>query len=665
MTNTAAPESRTEAIDDRARDPVGGAVAAGLATILVGGAGATCGIAAIAGGLGPVHLPWLLPFSGLLFAPTATSGLFMLTTGLVGVAVGIFSIGYFRHAPVGRVSLAMLPLFVTMMLLVPLAGSVTTFLFVWELMALVSLVAVLSDHRREEVTDAGRWYAAMTHLGFAAILLGLVILAGAGGSDSFAVLAGRARGLPGTTRSAVFVLSFIGFGSKAGLVPLHVWLPRAHPEAPSPVSALMSAAMVTMGIYGVVRIDMEILGPGPRWWAVLLLGIGAISAIYGVLQASVATDLKRLLAYSTTENMGLISLALGAGMLLAGYGEATVALLAIAAGLLHVVNHAAFKSLAFLGAGSVLAGTGLRNLDHIGGLARAMPATTALFSIGALGASGLPLGAGFVSEWLLLQALIHFRPGSGTLLALLMPVAVGVVALTAGLGVAAMVKAFGVGFLGRPRSPGAAGAHESSLSMVTGMALAAGACGVLAVAPGVVSSSLQRVLIEIPVGARADQPHLDLLLRLPGIAGSISPALLATAVVLATLVMVGLPLLFGRHGRPASRTAELWAGGGGPLTERMQYTATSFAEPLRRVFDDVLRPDVDVKVTHMDESRYLIERVSYRSQIVDVIEARLYRPILAAVGVWAGWVRRAHSGNIHLYLAYGAIGMLVVVAVAR
>src|SRR5207237_3199374 len=247
-------------------------------------------------------------------------------------------------------------------------------------------------------------HAVLTQLGFAALLIGLLVLSASAGADTLAGLARQIGRVAPGTRTAVFVLTLVGFGSKAGLLPLHAWLPRAHPEAPSPVSALMSAAMVNLGIYGVVRFDLQLLGPGNRWWGLTLLIVGGVSAVFGVLHASVATDLKRLLAYSTTENMGLVTLALGAATLLASAGDPSLAAIAMTAALLHLVAHAAFKTLAFLAAGSVLAGTGLRDLDQMGGLARRMPATTALFGVAALGACGLPLGAGFVSEWLLLQA---------------------------------------------------------------------------------------------------------------------------------------------------------------------------------------------------------------------------------------------------------------------
>jgi hypothetical protein len=554
------------------------------------------------------------------------------------------------------------------MLLVPAAGSVTTFLLAWELMAIASLVLVLAEHTRPEVRSAGLFYAVMTQLGFVAILIGLMVLSAAGGANRFADL----TAVPEGARTVVFLLTVAGFGSKAGLVPLHAWLPRAHPEAPSPVSALMSAAMVNLGVYGIIRFDLELLGPGPRWWGMLLLAVGAVSALYGVLQASVATDLKRLLAYSTTENMGLITLALGAATVFAdsppqaggapsAHAPATIAM---AAALLHLIGHAAFKCLGFLAAGSVLAATGLRDLDRLGGLARRMPASTVLFGVAALGASGLPLGAGFVSEWLLVQSLIHAAPGHDTLVALTAPLAVGAVALTTGLGVAAMVKAFGIGFLARPRSEPAAGAREAPGSMVAGMMAAAAACVLLAVVPVLVAPVLRAVLEALPASKAVAFTDFGAVIRLPGLSGSIAPGLIAAALLLAVLVAVGLTTLRSRR-RPEPANLPLWACGAEDLTARMQYTATSFAEPLQRVFDDVLRPDTDVEVNHVAESRYMADSVTYRSRIGDAIEDRLYPPVLRAVAAAAALLRRAHTGSVHLYLLYGALGVLAVMVVAR
>ena len=662
-TSPAAPELGEGQL---AAGQAGGAAAlSGGLTTLLGAVGLALGLSVIFGEPRHLRIDWLLPLVGVLFDLDPLGGIFIAATGAVSIAVGIYAVGYAKREQWARFPLVTLPLFVAGMLLVPAAGSVTTFLLSWELMAVTSLVLVLSEHHRDAVRSAGIFYAIMTQLGFVAILLALVVLSAAGGGDAFGTIAAHADGLTSGTRTTVFLLTLVGFGSKAGLLPLHAWLPRAHPEAPSPVSALMSAAMVNMGIYGIIRIDLQILGPGPQWWGLTLMIFGAVSAVFGVLQASVATDLKQLLAYSTTENMGLITLGLGAAAILSSSGAPTVAAIAMTAALLHLLSHAAFKTLGFLAAGSVLAATGLRDLDKLGGLARRMPVTTVMFGIAALGASGLPLGAGFVSEWLLLQSLIHSPHDNNTMLALAMPLSVGAVALTTGLGIAAMVKAFGVGFLARPRSAAAEAAREAPASMLTGMSLAAAASVVFAVAPALLGPALRQVLAVLPtVGGDAGGPQLGTFLRLPGFTGSIAPGLLAAALVIAVLLTLGLARWGTRH-RPAAAVAPLWACGADAIGPRMQYTATSFAEPLQRVFDDVLRPDTDVEVTHFAESQYLVEKVTYRTRLADPVEQRLYAPVVRAVTIWAQWVRGAHTGSVHLYLAYGSLGLLIVLLVAR
>lgn len=635
-------------------------IAASLATVGVGALGIGVGLVGLFTSAQTLNIDWLVPLWGVQLAIDPLGGFFLALTGAVAIPVGVYTAGYARREHLPATALAVLPLFVAAMLVVAAAGSVSTFLLAWELMALTSVVLVAAEHRRAEVRSAALWYAVMTQLGFVAILLGLLVLATAGGATTFVDM----RQVPSGARAAVFVLTLVGFGSKAGLVPLHAWLPRAHPEAPSPVSALMSAAMVNLGVYGIIRVDLLVLGPGPRWWGLVLLVVGAASALYGVLQASVATDLKRLLAYSTTENMGLIVLALGASMLCAQSGAHTPAMIAAAAALVHLIGHAAFKCLGFLAAGSVLAGTGLRDLDRLGGLARPMPATTALFGVAALGAAGLPLGAGFVSEWLLVQSLVHAARGADITLALTAPLAVGAVALTTGLGVAAMVKAFGIGFLARPRSEPAARAREAPASMLAGMTLAAAACFVVALVPAVLAQVLSTVLGVLPTARAAAFTGFGAVVALPGLPASISPAWIAAGLAAAVIVVMMLARWRSRR-RPPPAVLPLWACGGDELTSRMEYTATSFAQPLQRVFDDVLRPDTDIEVTHLAESRYMAEQVTYRSRIGDAIEERWYRPVLAGVAAAAALVRRAHTGSVHLYLLYGALGVLVVLVIAR
>jgi hydrogenase-4 component B len=646
----------------------GRAVLVGIGTAAAGVAGVVAGVAALGGGSFSAWLPDLLPLAGVRLALDPLGGLFVAVTGAVAVCAAVYGIGYVQpdHGD-GRAVQATLPLFVAAMVLVPAAASVSTLLVAWELMALTSLLLVLAEHRRRAaVGEAARWYAVMTHFGLLVVLAGLVGFAAAAHGESFAQLRAAAGGMSPAVRGAVFGATLVGFASKAGLVPLHVWLPRAHPEAPSYVSALMSAAMVNLGVYGVLRVGLDLLGGGSRWWWLLVLAAGAVSALYGILQAVVAVDLKRLLAYSTTENMGLVFIGVGAGGYFAATGSRVLAGLALTAGLLHLVNHAAFKTLLFCSAGSVLRATGSRDLDALGGLRSRMPVTTALFAVGALAASALPPGNGFVSEWLLLQSLVHALPTSATATAVVMPVAVAVVALTAGLAVATFVKAFGVGFLARPRSPGAEQARESPPSMLAGTGLAAIACVALAVAPAAVLPGLSRVAGAALGAGAVDSVHGPVTLRLTGFAGSMSPLLIAVALLAAAVsALAGVRSLVARRAR---RVARLWDCGAGPMTARMQYTATSFAEPLQRVFDDVLSPETDVDVTPSAESAYLVERVRFQGRVPDRIEYRLYRPVLSAARMIGDAARGLANGSVHRYLGYGFFaftGLLIVLAVIR
>lgn len=639
----------------------------GAATAGVGVAGLIAGVAALSGLEFRARLPSLLPGAGVQIALDPLGGWFVAVTGGVLAAAAVYGIGYAGggHGPSGRGVQAALPVFAVAVLLVPAAGSVSTLLVLWELMALASLLLILAEHRtRPAVAEAGWWYAALTHAGFVAILLGLLLYAAHAGGDSFAEL--RAADLSPALRGTVFVLVLAGFGSKAGLVPLHVWLPRAHAEAPSPVSAMLSAAMVNLGVYGVIRVGFDLLGGGSRWWWLLVLALGAVSALYGILQAAVAADLKRLLAYSTVENMGLVFLALGAAGIFSTSGAAALAALALAAALLHVLNHAGFKALLFAAAGGVLRATGTRDLDALGGLRSRMPATTILFAVGALGAAALPLGNGFVSEWLLLQSLVHAVPAGGVVTAVAMPVAVAVVALTAGLALATFVKALGVGFFARPRSAAAAAATESPPAMLAAAGLLAAACIGFGLAPAAVGPALAQA-VGIATHDPAEVYGGGVGLRLAGVASTVSPLLIAVAVLVA---LAGCALLVRLvSGRVVRRRAvALWDCGVGAPTERMQYTATSFAEPLQRVFDDVLAPETDVDVTPHTESAYLVARVAYQMRVPDRVEHALYAPIITAARRLGRLGPVLANGSVHRYLAYGFLGvtgLLLVLAVTR
>ena len=639
---------------------------AGVCTAGVGVAGGAAGVAALGGARWSAELPGLLPLAGVQLEVDALSGLFMAVAGAVVTAVAIYGIGYASgHGPHGlgsRTAQTVLPVFALTLVLLPAAGSVSTFLALWELMALASLLLVLAEHHeRPSVRAAGVWYAVMTHLGLVLLLIGFALFAAHAGGQSFAALRAGADGLPPATRGLVFVLTAAAFTSKAGAVPLHAWLPRAHPEAPSPVSALMSAAMVNLGVYGLLRTGFDLLGGGPSWWWLGLIALGGLSAVYGILQAAMASDLKRLLAYSTSENMGLVLIGAGAAGLFAASGDRALAALSLAAALLHVVNHAAFKALLFCTAGSVLRATGVRDLDRLGGLRARMPVTAGLFTLAALGAVALPPGNGFVSEWLLLQSLIHGLQMPGVAVAVMLPLAVALIALSAGIAAAVFVKALGVGFFARPRSQQATGARESPPLMLAGMGLLAAGCIALALVPGVLGSSLDRAVLAARLPGDEAVSGGGLKLRLEDVSASLSPLWVVAALAAALALAAYLPRLYGdRHRRT---NGKLWDCGGGAPTPRMAYTATSFAEPLQRVFDDVLAPEQDVNVTHAGESAYLVERVRFRNRVPDRIEHRLYEPLLAFLARSGQAARRLAGGSVHLYLGYGFFGLVALLVV--
>lgn len=641
----------TMAPSERSRNLV-----AGTLTAAVGLAGVITGALVVDGGHGSLTVPTALPFGDVVLDPAPLGGLVMLVAGAVGTVAAWFAIGY-AHGPAGsRTSWTALAGFLATMQLVPAAADVVSFLLLWELMALASTVLVLTEHAaRAEVRSAAAWYAAMTHLSFVLILLGFGVLATAGGSTRFADIA--ADPPTGAGASLAFVLLVVGFGTKAGVVPFHIWLPRAHPAAPSHVSAVMSAAMVKMGVYGVLLVVLVLLPDGPAWWGLVLLGAGAVSAVFGILQASVTSDLKRLLAYSTTENVGLMFLAIGTAVLVRGYGVGAVADAAVVACLLLLVSHAAFKTVLFLGAGAVLHGTGERDLDRLGGLGARMPVTAAAFAIGALGAAALPVSSGFVAEWSLLQALIHGARPEDRLVAAVMPLGVAAVALTAGLGLLTFVKAFGIAFLARPRSDGAAAARDGSVGMRAALLVSAGAVLALGLAPG----AAVRVAADA-VGGHGLGSTARSGVDLAAIGVSLDPLLLsAAALALAVPVLVATAVVARR--RPRRRVELAWGCGGVRDSPRMQYTATSYAEPLGRVFDDALRPERDVVVTHASESRYLVERVRFRQQVEDVLEARVYRPAVRIVDRLGDAARWLQNGSIHRYLGYSFVALVAVLVV--
>ena len=606
----------------------------------------------------------VLPASGIQLRLDPFGALFVVITAIVAIGVSLFSIGYARHHPLTRTAAAATPLFVTSMLLVPAAWSVVTFMFCWETMALTSLLLVLTDYRRSSsVRSAGLWYAVLTQLGATAIGFGLVLLAVKSGGQGFDVIIHHSPRLSSWLRGTVFVAVLAGFASKAGAVPLHVWLPKAHAEAPSAVSALMSAAMVNLGVYGIVRVGDTLLGGGPAWWWIAVVVLGIASAIYGSIHVATSTDLKRLLAYSTADNIGLVMIAVGTAGLLDAAGHRSFAALALFAGMFHLVSHAVFKGTLFLSAGSVQYATGTRDLDALGGLFTRMPIASSIFAVGAVAISALPPLCGFVSEWLLLQSLLHGLSASTALSVVLIPLCVAALALTGGLTAAAFVKAFGVGFLGVPRSEQASGAVEPPAMMSVGAGLLATLCVVFGVAPLVVVGFLNSVVRNVQSGLGSVLSGRGEALGISAAKDVFDPTLIALALVMSLAFVAGVRAWSAR--RFEVRRALAWGCGRVVQTARMTYTATSFAEPLQRVFDDVLQPSEDLDVSHRGESRYFVESVRFGTRGGDAFERYLYQPVFKSVRAVANRARLVQNGSIHRYLAYGLVALIVMLVVAR
>ncbi len=648
-----------------------GAIGRGLTALgatLGSGAGLTLGVTALASGQGfTAEIPQLIPLTGLALQLDGLGAFFLIVIGLVGAAAGLYGFGYTATYE-GRYSLrlmgAMLNGLLLSLNLQVLADNALTFLLTWETMSLAAYWLVLTEHDQPGTIRAGGWYIGMTHAGFAALVAVFLLLSGGELTTSFAAMRAGAASLTPPVRDAAFLLALLGFGSKAGIIPLHVWLPLAHPVAPSHVSALMSGVVIKMGIYGLVRVALDLLGGGPVWWGGLVLGLGAVSALLGVLYALMEHDLKRLLAYHSVENIGIILIGFGAGLIFHSYGLTALAALGFVGGLYHTLNHATFKGLLFLGAGSVLHATHTRNMEELGGLIKRMPWTAIFFLIGSAAISALPPLNGFASEWLVFQALLSGFNLPVPEVALLMPLAVGMLALTSGLAAACFVKAFGITFLAIPRSQEAEHAHEAPLSMRLGMAILALACVGLGLAPFVVVPALGRVLAGLG-GLPDTQPAfaLNLAVQAPTGFGQMSPLLVAVGLL---VILTFVPLLMGvlRVNRRL-RVSDTWGCGRIGQTPRMEYTATAFAEPLRRVFAELYRPTKELTIDFLPESKYFVQSIEYKSEITPLFDRLLYDPFLRLVRFTAQQVRRLQAGSLHLYLVYVTVVLVILLLVAR
>ena len=637
----------------------GAVLVAGLAAIALGGvlvaARATyrAGVAVqTAGAIGiGVAGFWILAAGDVLgdaftsafeprFGVDGLSGLFLGALGLVAAPALVFSARYLESTVRGRLVAALTAAFVLALAFVLCARDPLTFLVGWELMTLlpaaVILVARAADRQAREAVFT---YVAITHLGGAGTWIAVLLLAQAGAiGDASAIDSGS--GL----QVAIAVAALVGMGTKAGVMPLHVWLPRAHPIAPAHVSALMSGVMIKVAVYGLVRVLVEWVGILPLWLGVLVLGLGALSAVGGVVYALFQHDLKRLLALHSIENVGIIVLGIGACLLLRARGADAWAAFALAAALLHTLNHAVFKALLFLGAGAFERAVGSLELDRLGGLLRRMPWTGAAFLIGAMAIAGLPPLNGFASEWLTLQALLHVSVYGGVVSGIAGAIALASLAATAALALFCFVKVVGLVLLGPPRREQAV--VEAPPAMRVAVGSLALACILLGVAPGLLFGSLVG-LAPWPAAAPT-RVGIDL----PG-TGSLPTPGIALALVALT---AGLVLLRGSR---AAAPAPTWACGQ-PVEPRLNWTSAGFTKPLRLVLEAVLRPRREIVVR---TEGGVVRSVSYSGHVPHVIDDAVYRPVTRAALAAAVRARRLQTGRLGSYVAY-LIGLVVVLLAA-
>ena len=641
--------SRNQALVSQVLFPAGA-----LVGLLVG----VTGIAALGGDpqtavlvIGLPDLPFHLRLDNL-------SAIFAILLGLTSAGISVYSAGYFGKGDVAGLGTLCLEyhVFLASMLMVLLADDAYAFMVAWECMALSSFFLVTTDHKHEEIRDAGFLYLLIAHIGAIGILLCFGVMTGGAGDYSFAAM--RTQELAPFWTSAAFLLALAGFGAKAGLVPLHVWLPEAHPAAPSPVSAMMSGVMLKTAIYGLLRVSFDLLHTTVWWWGVVALVVGLVTALFGVLYATVQNDMKRLLAYSSIENIGLIAVAIGLTLIFHAYGMDALAALAMTAVLYHCLAHAGFKSLLFLCTGSVLHATKERNLGKLGGLIHPMPWVAWLALAGIIAGAGLPPLSGFVSEWLLLQGFL-FSPGlPHPWLNMVVPVAAALVVLVAALAGFAMVKFYGIIFLGQMRDPALKDAHDAGPWEKVGLVWLALITLLLGVLPSTVILRLDaatRQLLGAGLSDTLNEQGWWMLAPISAERASYEPLIvLVTIAVVLLLARWLVRTLF--HGRV--RRSSPWDCGYHFEGPRAQDTAEGFSQPIRRIVEPEFRMQ-----RHFPAARD--KQPFYSVKVEDHFWYWCYLPIARLANRISAMIVTLQGGRIAVYLMYSFITLLVLLMVAR
>ncbi len=620
----------------------------GLASLALLGLGLSAAFGTPEVAVLPLGLPQL-PFHLRL---DSLSAFFLIVIGGVGAGVSAFAAGYFRQGegtPPGLICLEY-HVFLASIVMVVLADDAYAFMVVWETMALSSFFLVMANHRIPEIRFAGYLYMLVAHIGALGLLLCFGVLQANTGDYTFANM--RAQHLSPFWSSVAFCLAVFGFGAKAGILPLHAWLPEAHPAAPSPFSALMSGVMLKIALYGILRVSFDLLQTRIWWWGVLLMAVGLASALFGVVFSTVQVEMKRLLAYSSIENVGLMCAGFGLSLLFSAYGMKTLSALALTAALYHLLSHAFFKSLLFCSTGAVLHATGERSLGKLGGLVRTMPWVAWPTLIGVLACAGLPPLGGFVAEWLLLQSFLFTTGLPSSFLNMLVPVLAALIALIAALSGYTMVKYFGVVFLGQPREEKLAHAHDAGPWERAGMLWLAAGCVVLGLLPNQVIAVIDPVTRLLVADGLAQSLAANGWLLVPV---SVERASYAPAVfLLGVLASFGLAYLLVRrlyHGR--TRRAAPWDCGYPWQTARMQDTAEGFGQPIRQIFEPMFRMTRELPTPFNEHPKY-------RVTVQDPLWHWLYLPVAAAVERISRLIALLQQGRIAVYLMYSFVTLIVV-----
>ena len=628
----------------------------------VGGvSGAVCGVLLAVHGAGTTLRLGTGPVGGATFHIEPLAAPFILLLGLVATAIALYSPHYHEPGVGTSVYLAVYNLALVASLTVLIAGNAVAFLVAWESAALLCYLLILRHHKREGVPRGAFLFVALSECGFLLIVVAFAILVIQTGTLDLQTIAARSAHVSGGWRSAAYALALCGFGFKAGLVPFHIWLPAAHPVAPADGSAFLSGLVIKLGVYGIALFGITLLPGGPAWWGIVTMGLGAISAVLGILYALMERDLKRFLAYSSIENIGIIITALGAGMTFTAYGQRAIGTFLLIVALYHALNHGVYKTLLFLEAGVIEHAAGTRDMDRLGGLIRRLPRTAVICLIGTIAIAALPPLNGFVSEWLLFQGLFQgFRISSHTV-GILIVISGALIALTGGLAINAFARAYGIPFLGMARTGPAARASEAH-QPIAGPALLAAACVFLGIGAPLVLTALDRVAraaTGVDIQSKLIVPQLTVIPAHTDFSG-FSPTYLAVCLLGMTII----PIVIYLAGRPRARSRRppVWDGGILAFKPRMQYTATTHANPVRVTFEPLYRPSVHVERAS-DDPAGRSGPVHYRFRVTPIFEKYLYQPLIRFVEALARMARPIQSGDVNLYLLYVFVVVLIAYAV--